>query len=105
VIAGARVNTPAQDEVINPASGAPFATCARAGLEHLDAAVGAADEAFRSWRRDDALRQAKLRECAAAIRARSGELARLLTQEQGRGLGGVVRLLRSVRRRAGSDSG
>jgi acyl-CoA reductase-like NAD-dependent aldehyde dehydrogenase len=86
VIAGARVNTRDQDEVINPATGAPFATCARAGVEHLDAAVLAADEAFRSWRRDETLRRAKLRECAAAIRARAGELARLLTQEQGKTL-------------------
>jgi len=36
------VKTQAQDEVTNPATGKPFATCARGTSEHIDEAVAAA---------------------------------------------------------------
>jgi acyl-CoA reductase-like NAD-dependent aldehyde dehydrogenase len=86
MIAGRLVETRAQDEVLNPATGKPFATCARGTSEHVDEAVAAAERAARTWRKDESARRQKLRECAAAIQAHAGDIARLLTQEQGKPL-------------------
>ncbi len=70
--------------VINPALGEPFAQapdCSRAQLDHaMEAAAGA----FRAWSRDQAKRRQALLDCAEAIKAKAGELAPLLTQEQGK---------------------
>jgi acyl-CoA reductase-like NAD-dependent aldehyde dehydrogenase len=85
-IDGRAVNTPDQDAVINPAFGAPFATCARASTAQLDEAIGAAERAFQTWRKDEAFRRRKLHECATALQAKAGELAPVLTQEQGKPL-------------------
>ncbi|MFI5393971.1 MAG: aldehyde dehydrogenase family protein [Candidatus Binatia bacterium] len=84
LIDGRLVNTPEQDNVINPALGVPFATCARAATAQVDAAVEAAARAFRSWRKDQAFRRAKLKECAAAIQSRAQDIGTLLSQEQGK---------------------
>ena len=84
MIAGRLVNTPQQDEVINPALGKPFATCARGTSEQLNEAVSAAAETFKTWRKDESLRRQKLNECAAAIQARVQDIAGLLVQEQGK---------------------
>ena len=46
----------------------------------------AAATAFRTWRRDEAARRALLGACADAIKAHADELARVLTQEQGKPL-------------------
>jgi len=72
--------------VINPATGAVFAqapTCSRA---QLDAAMESAHRAFGPWQRDEARRRQALLACAEAIKARLGELAPILTQEQGKPL-------------------
>ena len=84
VIAGRLVNSPQQDDVINPALGKPFATCARGTTELLNEAIEGAAAAFKTWRKDEAFRRQKLNECAAAIQGRAQELAQLLTQEQGK---------------------
>lgn len=86
LIDGRIVNTPEQDDVINPALAAPFATCARASKAHIDEAIEAAARAYRTWRKDEAFRRQKLHECAAAIQGRAGEIAALLSQEQGKPL-------------------
>ncbi|HYD49023.1 MAG TPA: aldehyde dehydrogenase family protein [Terriglobales bacterium] len=86
MIAGRLVQTAEQDEVINPATGAPFATCARGTTALLQQAVDAAAAAYREWKKDEALRRAKLNECAAAIQVQAQELATLLTKEQGKPL-------------------
>jgi acyl-CoA reductase-like NAD-dependent aldehyde dehydrogenase len=86
LIDGRLVSTPEQDNVINPALGAPFATCARATKAHVDDAVAAAARAYPAWRKDEALRRQKLHECAAALQTRAGEIAQVLTQEQGKPL-------------------
>ena len=73
--------------VINPATEAPVAACARASKAQLDEAVAAAKAAFPAWSRttmDE--RRAVLVAIADAIQANVGELARLLTQEQGKPL-------------------
>lgn len=74
-------------EVINPATGKPFATVPVAGAGELDQAVGAAEAALPAWkalgwdgRRDVLLRAAK------AIEPHVDALAALFTAEQGRPL-------------------
>jgi acyl-CoA reductase-like NAD-dependent aldehyde dehydrogenase len=90
MIDGRLVQTPEQDEVINPAKGAAFATCARASKAHVDEAVAAAGRAYRTWRTDEAFRRQKLNECAAAIQARVNDIATVLVQEQGKPLGKAI---------------
>jgi len=84
LIDGRSVNTPEQDPVINPAFGEPFATCARGTSAHVEAAMQAAAAAFKTWRKDEAFRRQKLRECAAAIQGKVQEIATVLSQEQGK---------------------
>ncbi|HZR84670.1 MAG TPA: aldehyde dehydrogenase family protein [Candidatus Binatia bacterium] len=86
VIDGRSVSTSEQDPVINPAFGEPFATCARATKAHVAEAVDAAERAFKTWRKDEALRRAKLGECASVLQAKAAEIAPVLSQEQGKPL-------------------
>jgi acyl-CoA reductase-like NAD-dependent aldehyde dehydrogenase len=75
--------------VINPATGRVFANapeCSPAQLEH---AMEAAARAFKAWSRDEARRRQALLDCAKALQAKIGELAPLLTQEQGKPLKGA----------------
>lgn len=73
-------------EVVNPATGAPFATAPACTRAQLDAAMQAAADAYRTWRRDEAARRAVLQRCAAIVTERAAELAPILTQEQGKPL-------------------
>lgn len=79
-------------DVINPATGSPFARAPDATREQLDQAVDAARRAFHSWR---AVPHERRREIlcgfAAAIRAETDNLARLLTREQGKPLAASTR--------------
>ncbi|MFN8544084.1 MAG: aldehyde dehydrogenase family protein [Candidatus Binatia bacterium] len=84
LIDGQAVNTSEQDPVINPAFGEPFATCPRATTAHVEQAVEAAARAYRTWRKDEAVRRQKLTECAAALQGHAQEIALLLSQEQGK---------------------
>jgi len=84
LINGCSVTTPEQDDVINPARGEPFATCPRGNKSHVDDAVNGAVEAFKTWKKDEAFRRAKLNECAAAIQSRAQDIATVLSQEQGK---------------------
>ena len=72
--------------VINPATGQVFAQAPACSRAQLDAAMDAASRAFRPWKRDASARRAALVACADAIKARLGELAPFLTQEQGKPL-------------------
>jgi acyl-CoA reductase-like NAD-dependent aldehyde dehydrogenase len=73
--------------VTNPATGEPFATCARADAAQLERAVAAAKRAFPAWRDGgQPQRQALLHKVADAMEARFEDFARLLTQEQGKPL-------------------
>ena len=72
-------------DVVNPATGKPFAECPRASQEDLESAVMAAQEAFRSWKKtpiDE--RRALLRKAAGLIAENADALASLFTKEQGR---------------------
>ncbi len=90
LIDGQSVTTAEQDDVINPARGEPFATCPRGVPAHVDQAVAAAAAAYKTWRKDEALRRAKLHECAAAIQNRAQDIATVLSQEQGKPLAAAM---------------
>jgi acyl-CoA reductase-like NAD-dependent aldehyde dehydrogenase len=73
--------------VINPATGAAFATAPRASLTQLNQAVAAAKAAAPSWARTAiAQRRKALADVATILEGHVGELAALLTREQGKPL-------------------
>jgi acyl-CoA reductase-like NAD-dependent aldehyde dehydrogenase len=88
LIDGRAVETTAQLDVVNPATGQVFAHCPQAGGHELDTAVAAARRAFPAWK---ALSFAERARCiarlAAALESHTEPLARLLTQEQGKPVG------------------
>lgn len=74
-------------DVINPATGATFATCARADAAQLEEAIVAARQAFGKWSAlSPAERGIYLTTLADKVEARKEEFARLLTREQGKPL-------------------
>jgi acyl-CoA reductase-like NAD-dependent aldehyde dehydrogenase len=77
-------------DVINPATEQVVAACPRADVAQANQAVAAAKAAFPAWAaKPIAERRALLNKLADAIDARVQELAPLLTQEQGKPLGGA----------------
>lgn len=73
--------------VLNPATGQTLAELPVATAADLDAALAAAERAFPLWRATAAeARAAILRRTGTLLRERSGAIARLLTQEQGKPL-------------------
>src|SRR5262249_7194182 len=90
LINGRSVTTPEQDDVINPARGDTLATCPRGTRAHVDEAVAAAAAAYKSWKKDEALRRATLNECSAAIQGHAQEIATVLSQEQGKPLAAAM---------------
>jgi len=78
----------AKMDVINPATEDVLAVCPRASKAQLDKAVAAAKAAFPVWSKTTiAERKKALLAIAEAIEKNAGELARLLTQEQGKPIG------------------
>jgi acyl-CoA reductase-like NAD-dependent aldehyde dehydrogenase len=74
-------------DVINPATGAPFATVARASVAQADQAIAAAKAAAPGWAATSLEdRRKAVLALADAIAARSDEIARVLTAEQGKPL-------------------
>lgn len=87
LIGGELVDGDLSMEVTNPATGSPFVTVARASARQANQAIAAAKVAQLDWAAVPfAERQAMLVALADAIAANGGELARLLTQEQGKPL-------------------
>jgi acyl-CoA reductase-like NAD-dependent aldehyde dehydrogenase len=72
--------------VINPSTGQVFANAPECSRDQLDTAMEAAARAFKGWSRDEAKRRQVLLDCAKAIQAKMGELAPVLTKEQGKPL-------------------
>ena len=73
--------------VVNPATGQAIGTVAHAAIADLDRALAAARQGFEKWRFVPAAeRAATMRRAASLLRERAGEIARLLTQEQGKPL-------------------
>jgi acyl-CoA reductase-like NAD-dependent aldehyde dehydrogenase len=84
-IDGKAADAPGRIPVINPATGEPFAMAPDCTREQLDAAVAAAQAAFRPWsRRPIAERQAMVARAADVLEENAEGLARLFTREQGR---------------------
>ena len=74
-------------DVVDPATGEVFATCACASRGEIEEAVEAANRAFPAWAATPvAARQAVLVKIAEMIEANLEELARTLTSEQGKPL-------------------
>ncbi|MDN4051640.1 NAD-dependent succinate-semialdehyde dehydrogenase [Massilia sp. YIM B02763] len=73
--------------VLNPASGKTIGTVAHAAIADLDRALEAARKGFEAWRAIPAAeRAATMRRAATLLRERAGDIARLMTQEQGKPL-------------------
>jgi succinate-semialdehyde dehydrogenase/glutarate-semialdehyde dehydrogenase len=71
--------------VVNPATGKEIGRVAHAGRPDLDRALEAAKKGFEVWRDMVPAERAKImRKAAALVRERVGEIAPLLTQEQGK---------------------
>jgi acyl-CoA reductase-like NAD-dependent aldehyde dehydrogenase len=86
-IAGEAVPTEGTFGVHNPATGEVFAQAPECSKEQLDAAFDAAAKAARDWKLDEAARRAALLKAADVLLASSGDLAPILTSEQGKPLG------------------
>jgi len=81
-------SAPAVDSfgVVNPATGDVFAHAPECTPAQLDAAFDAAAKAQRDWKADEAARRATLLKMADVLLASAGELAPVLTAEQGKPL-------------------
>jgi acyl-CoA reductase-like NAD-dependent aldehyde dehydrogenase len=87
LIGGQLVDSDRSLEVINPATEEPFATVARASQEDADRAIAAAANAFPSWAETPIeKRSMMIAKLADQIAANSEQIARALTQEQGKPL-------------------
>lgn len=87
LIDGRWIETEQADVVVDPATGEEIANVARCGVADMNLAIAAAERSFAAWR---ALlperRGAILRSWASLMRRHSGELAVLVTSEQGKPL-------------------
>ncbi|MFG1402647.1 NAD-dependent succinate-semialdehyde dehydrogenase [Xanthobacter sediminis] len=73
--------------VVNPATEEEIGTVAHASIADLDAALEAAGRGFALWRNVSAFDRSKLmRRAAELLRERAGDIARLMTAEQGKPL-------------------
>lgn len=87
LIGGALVDGDMTLGVINPATETTFTTVARASQAQAEQAIQAAKAAFPAWAKTPvAERQAMVGALAKAVGEHADELARLLTQEQGKPL-------------------
>lgn len=77
-------------DVVNPATGGVFAQAPACSPEQLDAAVRAADKAFRTWQSDEAYRRERLGAAADALDAHAEQIGKVLTAEQGKPLAEAV---------------
>jgi succinate-semialdehyde dehydrogenase / glutarate-semialdehyde dehydrogenase len=73
--------------VLNPATGEPAGSVSHAERTDLDLALEAAEKGFHAWRKVSAFDRSKImRKTADLVRARSDDVARMLTTEQGKPL-------------------
>src|SRR4051794_39867927 len=76
---------------INPATGETLATFEALTDGELESKLGAAERAFRRWRREPEVRRAEvLRKAAQVFETRKQELGRLATLEMGKLLSAAV---------------
>lgn len=87
LIGGQMVESGAWVDVINPATEEVFARVPHATETQLDEAVAAAAAAQKAWEKTSmAERRAKIEALSAALAENEAEIARLITQEQGKPL-------------------
>lgn len=73
--------------VFNPASGEQIGRVAHAGIADLDRALAAARKGFETWRETPAIERGRImRRAAGLMRERAGDIAAILTLEQGKPL-------------------
>src|ERR1700677_744085 len=72
--------------VVNPATGEVFAEAPECTRQQLDAAFDAASKAQRDWKLDESARRQTLLTMADVLLASAGEIAPVLTSEQGKPL-------------------
>jgi acyl-CoA reductase-like NAD-dependent aldehyde dehydrogenase len=90
VFGGERVDTARHQEVRNPSTGELVGLMPLATEAHLEIAVSKATTAYATWKdTSDAERADACRRIASVIETNAHELARLLTLEQGKPLGGL----------------
>ncbi|MFC3724800.1 NAD-dependent succinate-semialdehyde dehydrogenase [Neoaquamicrobium sediminum] len=74
--------------VLDPATGEKIGTVAHATRADLDAALAAVDRGFKVWRATSAYERSKvMRKAAELLRKRAGEIAKMMTREQGKPVG------------------
>jgi len=89
-INGQSISSNERFDVINPATGEVFASCATANENIVDDAVKSARNAFKSWSEmPDEIRVKKINGIAKLLEQNMPELMELLTQESGKPLGGL----------------
>jgi acyl-CoA reductase-like NAD-dependent aldehyde dehydrogenase len=86
-ISGEAVPTEKTFSVINPSTGEAHAEAPDASKEQLDAAFDSSAKAYRDWKLDEGARRDALRAAAGVLMASAGELAPVLTAEQGKPIG------------------
>jgi succinate-semialdehyde dehydrogenase/glutarate-semialdehyde dehydrogenase len=87
-IDGQWLHTGDKQDIVNPATGRPFAQVSRIDPVHVTNALRAAEAAFAPWRNKTALeRGAVLHRVADALLSRRSEIARTITLENGKPLG------------------
>lgn len=72
--------------VINPAHGKAFAEAPECTTQLLQAAIQSAHAAFPAWSKDEAKRREVLMAAGSAIQSKAADIAKILTQEQGKPL-------------------
>jgi acyl-CoA reductase-like NAD-dependent aldehyde dehydrogenase len=84
--------------VVNPATGAVYASATEATREQVDEAMAAASAAFVTWREDEEYRKERLAEASGALLAATPEIADILAKENGKTLdiGGMEGMVASV---------
>ncbi|MFC5753039.1 aldehyde dehydrogenase family protein [Actinomadura rugatobispora] len=85
-IGGRAVTAPRTFGVVNPATGEVAEQAPDASREQLDEAMTAARDALPEWRRDETARRKALQAAADLLFAKSEEIGRVLTLEQGKPL-------------------
>ncbi len=89
-INGEAVQSGSTFEVVNPATGKPFAQVQQGNVSHVDQAVAAAKAAFPSWSKvSDDKRASLCHALANSLEDNMPELMELITKETGKPMGGL----------------
>ncbi|MFC4946707.1 aldehyde dehydrogenase family protein [Pseudonocardia sp. GCM10023141] len=93
---GTDVSTSGAFDVVDPATGLPFGTAPECTPDQLDQAMHSAQDAYRTWRKDESRRREIMLAGADSVLAATDSIAPLLTQEQGKPLAEAQMEVRAV---------